>query len=191
MSQCSASRRDGLPCAARALAGGTTCFFHSGSAQHARARSRGRRQGGVASLCGIAAGFAAKVPMCYCNRQQMSQHFWQTRLANYGAAKSNRESQIPLAFWQGTFSPRWNGTAHKHRQKLSLLLCRRPSQFPMIPKSVHSKRPRTIILSAVSCGIPFALRSLMLPVYFFDFTFGAVQLLLRKVTLHGAAGRGH
>jgi hypothetical protein len=47
MPLCTANRRDGAPCAAQALAGNQHCFFHSPSAEHARARSRGRRQGGI------------------------------------------------------------------------------------------------------------------------------------------------
>src|SRR5205823_14246222 len=47
MAICTATGRDGLPCAAQALAGSTQCFFHSPTAEHERARSRGRRQGGI------------------------------------------------------------------------------------------------------------------------------------------------
>jgi len=47
MPLCIATRRDGAPCAAQALAGGEHCFFHSPSAEHVRARSRGRWQGGI------------------------------------------------------------------------------------------------------------------------------------------------
>src|SRR5438094_246747 len=47
MPLCTATRRDGAPCAAQALDGNQHCFFHSPSAEHARARSRGRRQGGI------------------------------------------------------------------------------------------------------------------------------------------------